>query len=446
MADEAPPWAPRGQTPAEPVHDDEPDPDEGDGSADPGPLPDELLRVPGFVSELMDYTMATAPYPNAVLAFAGALAAQSFLAGRKVRDPGDIRPNVYLLGLAHSGVGKQHPRDVNTRLLVEIGLAAALGDGIASGEGLEDALHARGAMLFQTDEVDGMLQSMKRDRDARHESLGKRLLTIYSASASVYLMRVKAGERERGTINQPHLTLFGTAIPSHFYDAISERMLTNGLFARMIVVQAGDRGRGRTPDEQPLPERILGAARHWSERASPGNLGDINPIPAIVPITADARNELAACQGRWDDLWDQAKRENDDARCAVLARAFEHVRKLALLHACSENYQEPRISMTGVRWAQRVIDHLTKRMLFMAATRVSDDPEFQRQCERVREIIRRWTASTGKSFCPTWYIAKRSRWPNKLLTEVLETMVNQRSLKVTENGSRHGGTIYAIRK
>ncbi len=54
---------------------------------DPGPLPKELLRIPGFVSEVMDLCLETAPYPNHVMAFCGALALQAFLAGRKVRDP-----------------------------------------------------------------------------------------------------------------------------------------------------------------------------------------------------------------------------------------------------------------------------------------------------------------------------------------------------------------------
>ncbi|HHN79090.1 MAG TPA: hypothetical protein ENK11_10530, partial [Phycisphaerales bacterium] len=67
--------------------------------ADPGPMPAEMLRVPGLISEVMDHTLAIAPYPNHVMAFGGALALQAFLAGRKVRDPGDNRTNLYLLGL-----------------------------------------------------------------------------------------------------------------------------------------------------------------------------------------------------------------------------------------------------------------------------------------------------------------------------------------------------------
>jgi|GEM_PF-2375351 len=98
------------------------------GIVDPGPVPLEMLRIPGFVSEVMDLCLATAPYPNHVMAFCGAVALQAFLAGRKVRDPGDNRTNLYLLGLAHSSAGKDWPRKLNTRILFEIGAAGCLGE------------------------------------------------------------------------------------------------------------------------------------------------------------------------------------------------------------------------------------------------------------------------------------------------------------------------------
>jgi hypothetical protein len=69
--------------------------------------------VPGFVHEVADHTLRTAPYPQPVLAFAGALTLQAFLAGRKVRDVSDSRTNLYVLALANSGAGKDHPRKVN---------------------------------------------------------------------------------------------------------------------------------------------------------------------------------------------------------------------------------------------------------------------------------------------------------------------------------------------
>jgi hypothetical protein len=82
---------------------------------DPGPVPWGLLRIPGFVSEVMDFCLQTAPYPSQMMAFCGAVALQSFLAARKVRDPGDNRTNLYLLGLAYSSAGKDWPRKLNAK-------------------------------------------------------------------------------------------------------------------------------------------------------------------------------------------------------------------------------------------------------------------------------------------------------------------------------------------
>src|SRR5690606_21858593 len=100
---------------------------------DPGPMPPELLRMPGFVSEVVDYCLMTAQYPNPAMAFAGALSLLAFLAGRKVRASGDNRTNIYLLGLAHSAAGKDWPRKVNTRIVHEVGMANCLGERFASG-------------------------------------------------------------------------------------------------------------------------------------------------------------------------------------------------------------------------------------------------------------------------------------------------------------------------
>jgi len=133
---------------------------------DPGSIADELLRVPGFIDEVMAYTLDTAPYPERVMAFCGALALQAVLAGRKVRDPMGNQTNLYILGLANSGVGKDHARKVNQRILYEAGLAECLGNSFASGEGIEDRLFIQPAVLYQVDEIDGLLLRVSQARDA----------------------------------------------------------------------------------------------------------------------------------------------------------------------------------------------------------------------------------------------------------------------------------------
>ena len=136
---------------------------------DPGRLPDNMFEVPGFVRQVMDFSLKNAPYPNVALAFCGAMALQSYLAGRKVATTGDLRTNIYLLALAGSGTGKEFPRKVNSQVLFQIGETQALGDKFASGEGIQDCLARSNKMLFQNDEMDGVLRQINLDRDGGRE-------------------------------------------------------------------------------------------------------------------------------------------------------------------------------------------------------------------------------------------------------------------------------------
>ncbi len=256
---------------------------------DPGPIPDRLLHVPGFVGEVIDYTLSTAPYPEPVLAFGAALSLQSFLAGRKVRDESDNRTNLYVLGLANSGAGKDYPRKVNQRILLQVGMSDCIGDTFASGEGIEDRLFTNPTALFQTDEIDGLMTKINQAKDARHDGIMNVLLKMYTSSNSVYPMRVKAG-KEHGVIDQPSLCIFGTAIPKHYYDALSLKMLTNGFFARMLILETlRARAPGKTPWSATCPIRSWkspAGGRNSSRVAAISSTGI--PVPIVVQQTPDA--------------------------------------------------------------------------------------------------------------------------------------------------------------
>jgi len=354
----------------------------------PGPLPDELLRVPGFVSEVMDHCLSTAPYPNVVMAFAGALALQAVLAGRKVRDPGNNRTNLYLLGLAHSSAGKEHPRKVNIEILHAIGLSNHVAGRFASGEGVQDALFCEPCMLFQTDEIDGMLQSINKARDARYENIMGTLLTMYSAANSVFPMRRKAGKESAGVIDQPCLVVFGTAIPNHYYEALSERMLTNGFFARMIILESGKRSAGQEPTLEPPPRRVLETAKWWADfRSGTGNLENWHPVPRVAPITHEAADILIENRLEAEAEYAKAEASGDTVGTAVWGRVTEHARKLALIYAVSENRAHPEIGKKAARWARRFVMHQARRMLFMTQAHVAANP-FHAECLKFLEKLR----------------------------------------------------------
>ena len=391
----------------------------------------------------MDYCLTTAPYPNQVMAFSGALALQAALAGRKVRDPGDNRTNLYLLGLAHSAAGKDWPRKVNTRILHEIGLADCLGERFASGEGIQDALFISPSMLFQTDEIDGMLQSINKSRDARHENIMTTLLTFYSSANSVFPMRRKAGKESPGAIDQPCLTIFGTAIPNHYYEALSERMLTNGFFARMIILECGKRGTGQEPTILEIPDRVLETARWWMDyRPGIGNLENWHPVPAIVPHTEEAKEILVRARREAESEYERAETGNDAVGTTVWGRVSEQSRKLALLYAISECARGPVISRQAAEWAVKFVMHQTRRMLCMAGRHVSRN-DFDAMAKEMLRVLRSWSEKRNNKPMPEWELSRRLPWKPSDHDEVVKLLRKQKLVECGPSPSKtKPGTIY----
>ena len=137
------------------------------------------------------------------------------------------------------------------------GMTFLVGDNFASGEGLEDAMYVTKKKLFMLDEMDTLFNSMKQ-KDARSENIMQRLLSFYSSVSTFYAMRArvkKDNDTFGGVIINPYLVLYGTALPKYFYGSLEERVLENGLIPRMLIADAGKRGRYGNPHDMFLLRR-----------------------------------------------------------------------------------------------------------------------------------------------------------------------------------------------
>jgi hypothetical protein len=276
-------------------------------------------------------------------------------------------------------------------------------------------------MLFQTDEIDGILQSMNRSKDGRYESLMSTLLTMYSTANSVYPMRRKAGKEAPGAIDQPSLVVYGTAIPNHYYEALSERMLTNGFFARMIILECGERGSGQEPKVLDIPERVIATARWWNDyKPGTGNLQSWHPIPTIVSQDEEGRDVLVEARMEAEREYNRAERKNDPVGTTVWGRVSEQMRKLALLYAISENHREPVITKSAADWAARFVTHQVRRMLFMAGNHVAEN-SYHADCLR---LIRK-LQETPERQLPHSLLLKRMKMDAKSFQEMITTLEQQ---------------------
>ena len=112
-----------------------------------------MFQLDGALELLVDYILASAVRPQPILAIGASLCALGALMGRKYRTQTNLRTNLYVVGMAGSGGGKDHARSCIKEAFIAAGLQRYLGGNrIASGSGLLTALYRQPSSLFQIDE------------------------------------------------------------------------------------------------------------------------------------------------------------------------------------------------------------------------------------------------------------------------------------------------------
>lgn len=386
------------------------------GPDDPGPLPARLMNVPGFVGDVMAYNLATAQRPQPVLALAGAIALQAVLAGRKVRDERSNRTNLYIVGLAGSGAGKEQARWVNREILIRSGQDRLLGnDDIASDAGLITAVEANPAILFQLDEFGRFLKAASSVGKNPHLfAVVRSLLSLYSQADSLFKGKAYAEAKQVKVIDQPCVSLMGTSVPGNFFDSLTADAMVDGLMGRLLLFE-GDPLPNRTKGKRyEPPAELLARAKWWGDLATGGNLGAQHPSPRLVPDAEDAGEVLDAYSENIDR---RIRGDSDGGAQALWARAAEKACRLALIAACSAG--EPlRITGEAMTWGCELADYLTRRTLVLADGWMAEGVFDARQ-KRVMRIIR---AAGGEM--ELWKLNRATRWlTERERTEVMNNLL-----------------------
>jgi hypothetical protein len=413
-----------------------------DDEGDPGPIPEDLLHVPGFIEDVMKHTMDSSHYPNHAMAFSGALSLMAMLISRKVTDKGNTRANLYTLGLAPSGSGKNDPRNTNKAIMNRVYLATsdrgameAMLNKVGSSEGIEDHLTECPSTLWQCDEMDHLIAALANGGDTNARKIMQTLLQLFSDSSGTYSCRKLARSKDRDdaprAIESPCLSFFGTGVPQYFYEALSEQMLSNGFFSRMIIIESDS---PRVAQEHPtdynhVSQDIVDAAMYWWSRDSGmyGRGAESDKAPVLMPIKRDpqANVYIRVIRSLYDDEYNKADAEDDALGTSVWARAYQMTMKLAMIYACSESAMNPEISIRGVEWAAKFIDHQCRRMIFKARER-SFGSDHEKDLKKLFAILKGSKDFTAKRSA----IARKMRYlSSKQLDEVVDSMVESGMVK-----------------
>lgn len=358
------------------------------GEEKPEPFPQELLYPPGLIEQVMDHNLNGAFREQPILALAGALALLSVITGRKVQDDMGTRTNLFLLGVAATGSGKERARVVNKELLYLAGGASLVGpERAASATGIVSALSVEPSLLLQFDEFGRYLRAATSPRAGAHLSeVTTTLMRLFTSSGTVFYGDAYADSKKNAAIDQPHAVLYGTTVPGNLYESLTTESISDGFMSRLLIFESEDEAPRYCRRKPPSPpEGLVSAIREWvEERPGGGNLGGQHPQPRVIPTDQGGDEVLAALQ---DACWEREKDKSDPYR-ALWTRCVEKARKLALLHACSR--RAPAVDADAAEWGGRLSEHLTRKLAVVGRQWVSETPH-EANCQRVM----RWLAERG---------------------------------------------------
>lgn len=363
---------------------------------DSGGLAFPDIEIPGLVGDIQKFITESALYPQPQLALGAAFAVVSGLIGRKLKTTTGVRGNVYVLGLAPSGSGKQHP----LTMLGEILYAAGAGDihgpaSIGSAPGLISQIVKQPCTVFGLDEVGHLfsaITSAKGGSAAFLSMINKVLLELFSAAgARDYTASCYAdAERTDATrVSHPYCSFLGMSTPDTFFNGMTKESLSDGLLARMFIVSGEYVLSVDDFEEVTIPDDITRRCRQWAGFKAENDMGMIEE--KVVPFSPEAKERVnshrKAIEGR--------RKTDDPNEAALWSRANARAVKFALMIAAGRHTpaQGFRIELSDVDIGIKLANHGT-RWLIHQAEKVGNN-QWEKVQQEMYDFIR--SSKNGKT-------------------------------------------------
>lgn len=352
---------------------------------------DELaLSCPGPVGEVCRFLVSTAVKPQPSLSIASALATIAVAKSHRIKSDTGLRTNLYLLGAANSGEGKNHPKEMPKIILEKAGFGQLIAGEPGSSAGLLRSLaDGNGRRLVIWDEFGQGVGRLTTKGAATYENDTITLMMkLFSCANSYYSGKELAnhdGSARTIIVHQPSLSILSYTTPDRLWTSLSRDFALDGFVARWLFVEAEE---GDVPEQdnplRPVPSTIISYIKHvdtWRANATSGNLEFMHPEPLVAEIPQETRTVLDVMRKFFNEEKRKARVEGLEYD-ALWARGAEHMIKVALTIA-----EEPVIRPIEMEWAGHFVTSSISRVENALRDRLGEN-ETERLTNRIRALIR----------------------------------------------------------
>jgi len=398
-----------------------------------------LCRPPGLVGDIVDWIEECAMLPSRPLALGPVLCFLGTLAGRVTAGPTSLRTNLYVVGLAASGYGKDHPRKCISQLATATGLDRFMGpETFLSDSAMRKTVEHHPSLFCMIDEFGGFISKMM-DKNAGNYQKGMRqmLLSLYSQSGDVYRGAASAAEQHEPIFN-PCLSFYGTSTPHDFWPAMSGAGVADGFLPRFLLLNIP----GQPPeDERPwMPLKpsndLVKRCKKFFQDVRPGNLakadamtGRIDPAPAKWGAGAEE------CYRHWKKKCREYGRNEPDFDM-MWTRTMENALKVAHIVTLGVDPAHPKITGALMEWGVELAALSTRTAIEQVRDRLSNN---DKQAEYLK--ARRFIKATGRKGATARDVGRAFNGTVDLprRASILNQLVEEGHVVKLLTGNPHGG-------
>lgn len=408
--------------------------------------PESVLHPPGALGDLTRWMNASTSAPIPVLHVGASLAFAAGLLGHAYQGLSGAKPQIYVVGLAETGTGKEHARTVLRNIADAAGVGNRFVDGEMSGSrALEITMEKRqGRMIWLLDEFGRAMKPILSggSGSSYQQSLAQAVMKMDGLVNSTYDGQHYAdgqpgknhGKRSV-SIKFPVLSIYGTTVPKNYVGILRMEHIADGYINRFLHVRSWDPAPIHRPLNQAFiaadpPEALLETVRRWELLSLEDGIG-IGSVPFVaegaifeprkarviladddaVRIYMDFEKEIAE--------WRASLDKDLEGAGDLLGRSAWKVRKVALIVAAAD--ERPVVDGQVMQYAVDLVRYSEKVVEAMLPNIGEDNPERSKQLNSILNYI---TKQKAKGRSPMEISNRFRNIDKRMRKEYLETLID----------------------
>lgn len=353
------------------------------GGIDSGDRPYSDFPMPPVIQDTLRWIDATAMLRQPELSLLNTLTVLGAVFGRRYTlERFNTRTNLYTVGIAETGQGK----DTSRKRLKELMLAAKLGgflgsDELRTGAGLLMHMATNPSLVFMIDEIGMLLNQLKSaDTPSYQQSIMAIITKLYSSSSSSYTEGKLKGDGVGAptVIKEPNLCIYGTTNSDTYSEALKQNVIESGELNRFIILPTREKFPTPSLEAQymPPPEDLV---QRWNAFA---------PRQGVDSVTVVSLGMcLPRVQGLLLEQCEKVKQGYEDGRTGALwVRMFENTLKVAMILAIARDYENPILCDDDIDFAYRLVVDSIKYIGWFSQNKMFVN-DFDRQCNVVTNFL-----------------------------------------------------------